>query len=998
MDLRRLFALAFSIVGVLGVSGVLAQKEEPAPASRTLEPEVVSLRILLGVGDTQSRPWGGKVKVDKGEVTNVEGYRFRKGDRVSGKDSWEAKNPLVRKNAAKKAFAKKAAAKGQAVAAAGPGYAPTGVIVGVKAPEDATLSVETEGGKFEVKLADVAGGKPQKFLSGKAEVQRVATGIPLQDGQEQADFPAAATDNAGTTWIAYVEHQPRGDDVLESFKDRPKDFASSRPEGGGDQVRLIRFKDGKADEPINVTAAGLDVWRPAVALAADGSVVVAWSENNEGNWDLHRKRYDPAAKTWSEPKRLTSDPGADTDVVLAAGPEGAVWAAWQAWREGKARILFGPVEGLDQALAVNQIPGNQWSPSLAVDRQGKVHIAYDTYAKGNYDVLLYSYDPGAKAGREIVVAGSSRYEARPSVAVDAKGNAWVAFEERTSNWGKDAENLLKGEGSTLYRSADVKVRRVEGDRVFDAPDPVAGEPYTLREMNSYPRLTVDRDGRVWLAFRHRQEAVWGNNAVMVVGGVWLEYATSLAGKAWDPVQFLPRSDGLLDNRPALVVPSQGPALIVYSSDGRLRREVEFSPELTRRYWAQSGTPGIPNGVFNEDLQIATLTPVGPKLATVEPVADVPYALRGAADNVPAVHADEQGDIDRMRNHRVAIGGKNYRLVRGDFHRHTEISQDGGNDGSAEDMWRYAIDAAQLDWIGFGDHDNGGGKEYTWWLSQKLTDLYKSPSMVTLFTYERSVVYPHGHRNVMFPKRGIRTLPRLVGDAGVVDEDTLMLYDYLKEHGGICASHTTATGMGTDWRDVNPEFEPMVEIFQGHRNSYEHLGAPRVARRPGEAIGGWRPLGMVWNALAMQYRLGYLASSDHVSTHISYAVAVAEDFTREAVFDAFKRRHCYGATDNIVLDVRSGNHLMGDEFTAQGPVSLKVLVHGTKPIARVDIIKDFVYVFSTEPKQVRVEFDWTDSEKRPGGLSWYYVRAIQEDGELAWASPFWVRFPAGDVEE
>ena len=32
----------------------------------------------------------------------------------------------------------------------------------------------------------------------------------------------------------------------------------------------------------------------------------------------------------------------------------------------------------------------------------------------------------------------------------------------------------------------------------------------------------------------------------------------------------------------------------------------------------------------------------------------------------------------------------------------------------------------------------------------------------MFTYERSVAYPHGHRNVMFDHRGVRTLPRLVG--------------------------------------------------------------------------------------------------------------------------------------------------------------------------------------------------------------------------------------------
>ena len=76
--------------------------------------------------------------------------------------------------------------------------------------------------------------------------------------------------------------------------------------------------------------------------------------------------------------------------------------------------------------------------------------------------------------------------------------------------------------------------------------------------------------------------------------------------------------------------------------------------------------------------------------------------------------------------------------------------------------------------------------------------------------------------------------------------------------------------------------------------------------------------MVWNALAMQYRLGFEASSDHISTHISYAIALAEDTTRPAILDAFRRRHCYAATDNIIMDVRSGEHLMGDEFAADGP--------------------------------------------------------------------------------
>ena len=52
---------------------------------------------------------------------------------------------------------------------------------------------------------------------------------------------------------------------------------------------------------------------------------------------------------------------------------------------------------------------------------------------------------------------------------------------------------------------------------------------------------------------------------------------------------------------------------------------------------------------------------------------------------------------RVRDHRVNSAGKTYQLLRGEFHRHTEISLDGAADGALEDMWRYAIDAGQLDW-------------------------------------------------------------------------------------------------------------------------------------------------------------------------------------------------------------------------------------------------------------------------------------------------------------
>jgi hypothetical protein len=271
----------------------------------------------------------------------------------------------------------------------------------------------------------------------------------------------------------------------------------------------------------------------------------------------------------------------------------------------------------------------------------------------------------------------------------------------------------------------------------------------------------------------------------------------------------------------------------------------------------------------------------------------------------------------------------------------------------------------------------------------------------MFTYERSVSYPHGHRNCMFAHRGVRTLPRLdqpdrekkVG--GVHADDTKMLYRYLKEHKGICAVHTSATGMGTDWRDNDRAVEPLVEIYQGDRMSYEKEGAPRAGyeAKSGKQpvnIAGWYPKGYVNNALNKGHRLSFESSSDHWSTHISYSVVLAERFDRQDILDAIKKRHCYAATDDIVVNVRSGSHIMGDEFrTGQAP-ALDIHVIGTRKLTKIEVLKDSEVVHTVKPGKREYKGKWTDP-KPSDGVHYYYIRVTQEDGELAWGSPMWIEF-------
>ena len=144
---------------------------------------------------------------------------------------------------------------------------------------------------------------------------------------------------------------------------------------------------------------------------------------------------------------------------------------------------------------------------------------------------------------------------------------------------------------------------------------------------------------------------------------------------------------------------------------------------------------------------------------------------------------------------------------------------------------------------------------------------------------------------------------------------------------------------------------------------------------------------------MGYKLGFQASSDHISTHLSYCNIYAAAGTREALLDGLKKRHVYGSTDNILADVRSGEHLMGDAFSTTAPPELRVKLVGTAPFAKVHIVKDGKYVYSVSPGTPDVSFAWRDNAAAAGKTSYYYVRGEQANGEVVWVSPMWIEYRA-----
>jgi hypothetical protein len=263
----------------------------------------------------------------------------------------------------------------------------------------------------------------------------------------------------------------------------------------------------------------------------------------------------------------------------------------------------------------------------------------------------------------------------------------------------------------------------------------------------------------------------------------------------------------------------------------------------------------------------------------------------------------------------------------------------------------------------------------------------------MYGYERSMPYPYGHRNVIWTTRGHRTLPLPAKPVpAVMQKDTSRLYDYLRQTDGICTLHTSATDQGTNWDEpIDPALEPFVELFQGYQSNYEAPDAPKAITKKTERIHGkFQPAGFVSDALAKGYKLGFQASSDHISTHVSYACILAEEFSRTGLVEAMKKRHTYAATDNIILDVRCGQAIMGDDVRTERP-RFAVTVLGTGPIAKVEVLRNSKVVHTAKPAAAESRFEWEDAA--PPAVeqgNYYYVRVTQDNGQLAWSSPIWVR--------
>lgn len=788
------------------------------------------------------------------------------------------------------------------------------------------------------------------------------------------DFPTTCFDADGNPVIAYIEH-----------------------DGEADALKIANLDENGISAAETISADGVDnIYQPGLALLPDGEVLCVWSQlEKDGQWDLVART--PGGEIFP----LTEGAGNDIFPDVGVDRKGRVWVTWQRMENGSCRILMrnrDPESGeWSEEFTVAIAEAGDWEPRLAFGAEDEALIVFDSYRNGDFDVFLTRVRPDGAIRPTIEIAATDRYEARAEAACSPDGKTlWVVYENGIKLWGKDLGADWRKKGGGLHHDRLLKVVKVDlennsVEKVADLtdllPDLVADPQSVGTGAIDVPEIVVDADGKPWVFFRY---VLFNSPGFWQIAYSRLDPET----EEWTAPEVLGNSSFCLDRRTSVALNSKDGTLnVVYPSDLRKNKQAGD----TGIYFAKIDTQAERKSAGKKPFDLAQKPPT-----QLRPYNDTP-----------------ERDLDD--HHVWKINGEEYELFWGDVHRHTDFSNcRTTDDGCIVEHFRYAIEAGGLDYLGTSDHTEVGKRytAYEWWQTQKLADLFHNPgSFVSLYAYEREQKFPYGHRNVLFIERGgpliyikrknyaeapwAKPLPEPEGEI-LGDIPPWQLWDLLRAHGkrAITIEHTSAGGMGTDWSKypgpVDPEFENIIELFQGSRESFEGEGAPQppivVGGEKVSTFKGNSATGTWQKALAQNHRLGAFASSDHRSTNISYGGVYVKKLDREGIFEAMDARRTTAATDKIFMEFSCNGHLMGEAFeTAESP-AFEIRINGTAPIKRVTLIKneeDF-QVFEPESKSNEFSRDFTD-DSAAAGENRYYVRVEQVDGNMGWTSPVWVQF-------
>ena len=331
-------------------------------------------------------------------------------------------------------------------------------------------------------------------------------------------------------------------------------------------------------------------------------------------------------------------------------------------------------------------------------------------------------------------------------------------------------------------------------------------------------------------------------------------------------------------------------------------------------------------------------------------------------------------------------GSGKRVFFGDIQQHSAHSDGVGTADEAylRARWRY-----DDDFVALTDHESFIGKRTgpgEWDYLQSVADRHNAPGeFATLLAYEwTGKRYPGpGHKCVYPPSRGMPLVSRDEFPSGA------QAVQRLKELGAIASPHHIGwTGCDEDGHD--PVGQPVWEICSCH-GCYEHADHPLGMR-------GDHSEQLVDVMLRKGHRFGFTASSDshgllwhHGESRkrdpyrTGLTAVLCEELTREAILQALRHRRCYATSGvKMVLDFEVNEQPMGAELNPTDSLRVRAEATGVTPLSALELVGPNGVVH----RHVANGLHATLQLEVPA-CAFLYLRVVQHDGEMAWASPVFV---------
>ena len=227
--------LAIPLVAI-GLASPLASQEHPLRA----------LNIEFGIKDFEPTQWDGSLSLDKGEIVDLRGHRFKEGESVGPDHSWITRTdpwprPTGGMHPHELPFPHVTLVQS------------VGVTLYYRAPDDATVTVKTINGDFSFKPRDLPPSDAMHILSTRVELRRVPPVEAVTTDEFEDDYAALSRTDDGTlalAWIGYKDEKRPG--IRARLVER---IVGCHPQCWGSVWRLARACLGK--RPGRIAALGL---------------------------------------------------------------------------------------------------------------------------------------------------------------------------------------------------------------------------------------------------------------------------------------------------------------------------------------------------------------------------------------------------------------------------------------------------------------------------------------------------------------------------------------------------------------------------------------------------------------------------------------------------------------------------------------------------------------------------------------------------------------------